>query len=60
MTEEVLKRKGVTPEVVAEVTTTGNGWSVLTGLADMTHLLEGKDVNARRHDKLPLWAGYAD
>ncbi|MFV9677327.1 MAG: hypothetical protein ACNYVW_06720 [Methanosarcinales archaeon] len=42
------------PEVVAEVTTIGNGWSVLTGLADVAHLLEGKDVNARRHDKLPL------
>jgi len=34
----------VNPKVVAEVTTTGNGWSVLTGLADMAHLMGGKGV----------------
>ena len=44
-TEEVLREKGVNPEVVAEVTTTGRGWSVLAGLEDVAHLLEGKDVD---------------
>ncbi|NQE45759.1 putative nicotinate phosphoribosyltransferase [ANME-1 cluster archaeon GoMg2] len=44
-TEEVLREKGVNPDVVAEVTTTGRGWSVLAGLEDVAHLLEGKDVD---------------
>jgi len=43
--EEVLKRKGVNPEVVAEVITTGGGWAVLTGLEEVAHLLAGKDVD---------------
>ncbi len=38
-------RKGVNPEVVAEVVTTGGGWAVLTGLEDVAHLLAGKDVD---------------
>jgi len=43
--EEVLRRKGVNPEVVAEVITTGGGWAVLTGLEEVAHLLAGKDVD---------------
>lgn len=43
--EEVLMRKGVNPEVVAEVITTGGGWAVLAGLEDVAHLLAGKDVD---------------
>lgn len=46
------------PKVVAEVTTTGNSWSVLMGLADRAHLLEGKDVNARRHDMITQLQGF--
>ena len=30
-TEEVLRKKGVNPEVVAEVITTSGGWAVLAG-----------------------------
>ncbi len=44
-TEEVLREKGVNPEVVAEVTTTSGGWAVLAGLKDVAHLLEGKNVD---------------
>ena len=44
-TEEVLRKKGVNPEVVAEVITTGGGWAVLAGLEEVAHLLEGKDVD---------------
>ena len=44
-TEEVLKRKGVDPEVVAEVTTTGEGWAVLAGLEEVAQLLAGRDVD---------------
>lgn len=43
--EEVLRRKGVNPEVVAEVITTGRGWAVLTGLEEVAHLLVGKDMD---------------
>jgi nicotinate phosphoribosyltransferase len=43
--EEVLRRKGVNPEVVAEVITTGGGWAVLAGLEEVAHLLAGKDVD---------------
>jgi len=44
-TEEVLKRKGINPAVVAEVTTTGEGWAVLAGLEEVAHLLAGKDMD---------------
>jgi len=44
-TEEVLRKKGMNPWVVAEVTTTGGGWAVLAGLEEASHLLEGKNVN---------------
>jgi nicotinate phosphoribosyltransferase len=44
-TEEVLRRKGVNPKVVAEVTTTREGWTVLAGLEDVAHLLAGRDVD---------------
>ncbi len=44
-TEEVLREKGVNPDVVAEVTTTSGGWAVLAGLKDVAHLLEGKNVD---------------
>ena len=42
-TEEVLKRKGINPLVVAEVTTTNKGWAVLAGLKEVAHLLAGKE-----------------
>jgi nicotinate phosphoribosyltransferase len=44
-TEEVLRRKGVNPRVVAEVTTTKGEWGVLTGLEEVAQLLEGKNVD---------------
>ncbi|MCK4475514.1 MAG: hypothetical protein KAU16_02200, partial [Methanophagales archaeon] len=44
-TEEVLRKKGVNPEVVAEVITTGGGWAVLAGLEEVAHLLAGKNVD---------------
>ncbi len=44
-TEEVLRKKGINPKVVAEVTTNKGGWGVLTGLEDVAHLLEGKDID---------------
>ena len=44
-TEEVLRRKGINPRVVAEVITTGRGWAVLAGLEDVAHLLEGRNVD---------------
>jgi nicotinate phosphoribosyltransferase len=44
-TEEVLRSKGINPTVVAEVITTGRGWAVLTGLEEVAHLLEGKNVD---------------
>ena len=44
-TEEVLKKKGVNPKVVAEVITTGGDWAVLAGLEETAHLLEGKKVD---------------
>jgi len=44
-TEEVLRRKGVNPEVVAEVITTGGGWAVVAGLEEVAHLLAGKNVD---------------
>ncbi|RZN38811.1 MAG: nicotinate phosphoribosyltransferase [Methanophagales archaeon ANME-1-THS] len=44
-TEEVLRRKGINPTVVTEVITTGRGWAVLTGLEEVAHLLEGKNVD---------------
>ncbi len=44
-TEEVLRKKGLNPEVVAEVITTDGGWAVLAGLEETAHLLEGKDVD---------------
>ena len=43
--EEVLKKKGVNPKVVAEVITTGGDWAVLAGLEEAAHLLEGKKVD---------------
>ncbi|MBE0517259.1 MAG: nicotinate phosphoribosyltransferase [Methanophagales archaeon] len=44
-TEEVLRRKGVNPRVVAEVITTRPGWAVLAGLEEVAQLLEGKNVD---------------
>jgi len=44
-TEEVLKKKGVNPEVVAEVITTSGEWGVLAGLEEAAHLLAGKNVD---------------
>ena len=44
-TEEVLKKKGINPNVVAEVITTRQGWAVLAGLEEVAHLLEGKNVD---------------
>ncbi len=44
-TEEVLKKKGVNPEVVAEVITTSGEWAVLAGLEEAAHLLAGKNVD---------------
>lgn len=44
-TEEVLRRKGVNPNVVAEVITTSEGWAVLAGLEEVAQLLEGKAVD---------------
>jgi nicotinate phosphoribosyltransferase len=44
-TEEVLRRKGVNPRVVAEVITTKGEWGVLTGLEEVAQLLEGKNVD---------------
>ncbi|MDI6886570.1 MAG: nicotinate phosphoribosyltransferase [archaeon] len=44
-TEEVLKKKGVNPNVVAEVITARQGWAVLAGLEEVAHLLEGKNVD---------------
>ena len=44
-TEEVLKKKGVNPKVVAEVITTDGDWAVLSGLEEAAHLLEGKNVD---------------
>ncbi|MDI6811611.1 MAG: nicotinate phosphoribosyltransferase, partial [archaeon] len=44
-TEEVLRRKGVNPNVVAEVITTRQGWAVLAGLEEVAQLLEGKNVD---------------
>ncbi|MHC1636086.1 MAG: nicotinate phosphoribosyltransferase [Candidatus Methanospirareceae archaeon] len=43
--EEVLRRKGINPEVVAEVTAGGGEWGVLAGLEEVAHLLEGKDID---------------
>lgn len=44
-TEEVLRRKGINPHVVAEVITTGRGWAVLAGLEEVAQLLAGKQVD---------------
>lgn len=44
-TEEVLKKKGVNPKVVAEVITTDGDWAVLAGLEEAAHLLEGKKID---------------
>ncbi len=43
--EEVLRKKEMNPEVVAEVITAGGGWAVLAGLEEVAHLLAGKDVD---------------
>ncbi len=42
-TEMVLKKKGVNPKVVAEVTT--NTWGIFTGLEEVLKLMEGKPVD---------------
>lgn len=44
-TEEVLRKKGLNPKVVAEVTTTQHGWGVFSGLENVAHMLEGKPLD---------------
>ncbi|VUT26837.1 MAG: Putative nicotinate phosphoribosyltransferase [Candidatus Methanolliviera sp. GoM_oil] len=45
-TEEILKKKGINPQVVAEVTASSlDGWGVLCGLEDVSKLLEGLPID---------------
>ena len=46
-TEEVLRKKGINPRVVAEVTASSleHGWGVLAGISEVATLLAGKDLD---------------
>ncbi len=43
--EEILKKRKINPNVVADVTTSGGDWGVLSGIWDVAALLEGKNIN---------------
>lgn len=44
-TEEILKKRGINPRVVAEVSTTSQTWGILCGVQEVLNLMEGKNVN---------------
>ena len=51
-TEEILKKKGINPHVVAEVTASSlDGWGVLCGLEDVSKLLEGLPIDVYSMDE---------
>jgi len=51
-TEEILEKKGINPQVVAEVTASSlDGWGVLCGLEDVSKLLEGLPIDVYSMDE---------
>lgn len=51
-TEEILEKKGINPQVVAEVTASSlDGWGVLCGLEDVSKLLEGLPIDVYAMDE---------
>jgi len=44
-TEEVLRKKGRNPKVIAEITTTSKMWGILCGVQEVLSLMEGKNVS---------------